>query len=84
MKSRTEPTMCAHSPEGQPYSGLHQKQHGQQIEGGDSATLLRSDETSPGVQCPPLEPSAQERTGAVGAGPEDGHKDDPRAGAPLP
>jgi len=31
---------CVLSLEGQPYPGLHQKQCGQQIEGGDSATLL--------------------------------------------
>jgi len=30
-----------------------------------------------------LEPSAQERHGPVGAGPEEGHQNDPRAGAPL-
>jgi len=63
--------MCAGSPEGQPYPGLHQKQHGQQVEGGDSAPLLRSGETLPGVLCPALEPAAQERHGAVGAGPEE-------------
>ena len=39
--------MCAHSPECQQYSGLHQKQHGQQGEGGDSAPLLCSRETPP-------------------------------------
>jgi len=33
--------------------------------------------------CPALEPPAQEGHGCVGAGPEEGHKDDLRAGAPL-
>jgi len=33
--------MCARSPEGQQYPGLHQEKHGQQVEGGDSATLVR-------------------------------------------
>jgi len=70
--------MCAHSPEGQPYPGLHQEKRSQQGEGGDSAC---SGETPPGVLRPPLEPSAQERP--VGVGPKEGHKDDLMAGAPL-
>jgi len=57
-----------------PYPELHQKQRGQQVEGGDSATLLHSDETPPGVLHPALEPSAQERHGPVGPGLERGHK----------
>jgi len=76
-----ESTMCTHSPEGQPYSGLHQKRCGQQVEGGDSAPLLRSGESPPGVLRPALEPSAQERHGPVGAGPEQGREDDQGAGA---
>jgi len=46
---------------------------------GDSAPLLCSGETSPGVLCPALEPSAQERHGPVGVGPEN----DNRHGTPL-
>jgi len=65
-----KPVMCAHSPEGQPHPGLHQDKRGQQGEGGDSASLLCSGETPPGVLHPALEPSAQERHGPVGAGPE--------------
>jgi len=63
--------VCTRSPEGQPYPGLHQKQHGQRGEGGDSAPLLRSGETPSGVLQPALEPSAQEGHGAVEAGPEE-------------
>jgi len=51
--------MRACSPEGQPYPGLHQKKRGQQVKGGDSASLLCSGETSPGVLHPALEPCVQ-------------------------
>jgi len=75
--------MCAHSPEGQLYPGLHQKKGGQQIKGGDFAALLCSDETPPGALCPALEPSPQESHIAVGVDQEEGHKSDQRAGTPL-
>jgi len=75
--------MWARNPEGQPYPGLHQTQHGQQGKGGDSAPLLCPGETPPGVLHPALEPSAQERHGLVEAGLVEGHNNDPRSGAPL-
>jgi len=75
--------MCACSPERQPYAVVHEKKSGQQVEGGDSAPLLCSGETPPGVLSPVLEPSAQERHRPVRAGPEEGHKNDPRARTPL-
>jgi len=62
---------------------IHQKKSGQQVEGGDSAPLLCSGQTPPGVLRPALEPSAQDRHGPVGAGPEEGQKTDQRAGTPL-
>jgi len=61
--------MCAGSPEGQPHPGLHQEKCGQQGKGGDSAPLLLTD--PPGALRPAPEPSAQDRAGAVGAGPEE-------------
>ena len=82
-KAGHEPAMCTRSPESQPYPGLHQKMHGQQVMGRDSAPLVHSGETLPGVLHPALEPSGQERHEAVGVGPEEGHKSEPRAGAPL-
>jgi len=48
--------------------------HGQQVEGGDSAPLLHSDETLLGVLRAALEHSAQERCGPVDEGPEESHK----------
>ena len=82
-KARHDPAMCTRSPAGQPYPGLHQKKLGQQVEGRNSAPLLRSGESPPGVLRPALEPPAQEGHGAVGVGPEEGHKDDHRDGTPL-
>jgi len=70
--------MCTRSPEDQPYPGLHQMQRGQQVEGGDSAPLLCSGESPPQILCPALGPPAQEGHGAIGVGPEEGHKDDLR------
>ncbi|PKU44161.1 hypothetical protein llap_5530 [Limosa lapponica baueri] len=63
--------MCANR---QSHPGLHQKKHGLQVEGGDSAPLLHSHEIPPGVLCPAVEPSAQKRHGTVEAGPELGQK----------
>jgi len=71
------------STECQLYSGLHQEKRGQQVKGGDSAPLLHSGETPPGVLRPALEPPPQKGHGPVVVGAEEGHKDSLRAGAPL-
>jgi len=55
--------MCPHSPEIQPYPGLHQKKHDQQSEGRDPDLLLCAGEASPGVLCPDVESSVQVRCG---------------------
>jgi len=78
LKDGHEPTTCTCSPEGQTSPGLHQKKHGQQVEGDDSVPLLHSGESPPGVLCPALKPSAQERHGLVRVGPEESHRKDQR------
>ena len=87
MLSRREaqqyPAMCAHILEDQPYPGLPQKKHGQQVKGANSVPPPCSGETPLGFLHPVLEPSAQERHGAVEAGPEEGHKVYQRTGTPL-
>jgi len=65
------------------YPGLHPQQRDHQVKRGDSAPLLHSGETPPGVLHPALESSAQETHGAVGEGPEEGHNNDQGAGTPL-
>ena len=66
--------MCACSPEGQLYPGLHQEKCDQQVEGGDSFPLLCSHENPPGLLHPVLGPQAQQGGGAFGAGPEEATK----------
>ncbi|PKU48857.1 hypothetical protein llap_828 [Limosa lapponica baueri] len=63
--------LATESPKAQLYSGLYKKKRGQQVKGGDSAPLLCSGETPPGVLHPALEPPTQERHRPVGADPEE-------------
>ena len=72
------------SPESQLYPRLHQKQHDQHGEGGDSFPLRCSHETLLGVLHSALGPPAQEGCGHIRMSPEEGrNKDDEGAGAPL-
>jgi len=65
-KAGPDLAMCVPSPEGQLYPGLHQEKCGQQVQGGDSAPLLRPGETPPGILHPALEPTAQDWSGSRG------------------
>ncbi|GAB0190139.1 hypothetical protein GRJ2_001479200 [Grus japonensis] len=82
-EAQHEPAMRACSPESPSYPGLHQKKCDQQVKGGESAPQILSCETPPGVLHPAVGAPVQERHGAVGASPEEGHEADQRAGAPL-
>ena len=75
--------MCPCSPEILLYPGLNPKQHGQQGKGGDPAPLLCTGDASPGALHPDVQSSVQERHGAVGVNPEEGHKNDPRDGTAV-
>ena len=59
--------------------GLHREKYDQQVERGDSAPLLCSCETLPGVLCSVLELPVKEGHEVVGAGLEEGLRDDQRA-----
>jgi len=59
------------------------KRCGQQIKGGNPAPLLCAGETSPGVLCPDVEFSVQERHGPAGPHQEEVHKNEPRDGTPI-
>jgi len=71
-----EPAIRPHSPESQPYPGLHQKTCSQQVERGDTTPLLCTGETSPGGLSPYAD-SCQYRTDVnpLGVHPEKGHED---------
>jgi len=74
--------MCARSPVGQPYPGLHQKQRGQEGDGGDSAPLLPTGETpiwSPASSSGAL---GTRKTWTCWSGSRGGHKNDQRDGTP--
>ena len=73
-KAGHEPAMRVRRQESQSYPGLHHKQRGQQDKWRDSVPLLHSAETPLKVLRPVLEPSAQQRHGPVGAGPEEATK----------
>lgn len=58
--------MCT---DNQLYPGLHQKNHGQQAEEGDSPTLCHIPKTPAGVLHPALKPLSMRRMWTFGASP---------------
>jgi len=73
---------CARQPRKSTVSRLHLKQHSQQGEGICPSALCC--EASPGALLDPdVESSAQRRHGAVGAHPEEGHRNAPEDRTPL-
>jgi len=63
--------MCARSPEGQLHPGLHQEKRGQQVKGGNSATLLRSGENPPASPASSSGAPSTRRTWSCWSGPEE-------------
>ena len=68
-------------PECQWDPGVHHKERGWQVKGGDPLSLLCPAEDTSGVPCPVLGSPVQERQGSVGESPVGDHKDDKGSGA---
>ena len=75
--------MCYGDQEGQLHPGLHKKEHGQQVKGGDPPPLLCPGEASPGELCPVLGSLVQKRQESPGESPAEDYKDDKGPGAPI-
>ena len=73
--------MCPCGQESQLEPGVHLKERGQQIKGGDPPPLLCPGETSPGILYLVLGFPVQKRQGSPGESPAVGHRDDEGPGA---
>jgi len=64
-----------HSQQRRPTVSLHEEKYYQQVKGGDPCPLLSTGEVTPGVLCPVLGSSVQERHGHAGESLVKGHED---------
>lgn len=70
QENECKPAICTHSPENQPYPGLHEKRGSQQGKGDHCPPLYSTQEAPPGVLYSAQGPPAQEGYGDVGEDPE--------------
>lgn len=66
--------LCPGGQESQWHPGLHQQFCGQQDQGRDWPPVLGTAEATPGILCPVLGPSLQEKHGGAGVCPEKGNE----------
>ena len=74
LKSDLEPAVCPRGQDDQRYPGAHYKKCGQQVKGGDPATLLCSGEATSGALCSGLGSLVQKRQGTSTGSQVEDHK----------
>lgn len=80
---KIELAACPCVQEGQWHPGVHQEECGQQAKGGDRPPLLCPREATAGILCLILVSTVQEKQGATGKDPLEGHEGNKESGASL-